>query len=167
MRESATTIPDITAAFAELVKACQATLIEQAKPVAIAFVDRKNLASNELPADLLGKQINLYALWTRMPPAEQWELMYIGQRQSHQGWARVKQHLFKVPRGTQSKLALVHDALSRGLEIGVSGVLIPGDALRLAVEEELIKSNVNGVRRAPWNVKAARRKARVGGQLVL
>ena len=96
---TASQIPDISAEFDVLVEACKRVLVDEAIPVQVSYEDRQNLANNALPTELIGRPINLYALWTRKPSENAWDLMYIGQRQSHSGLARIKQHPIQGPEG--------------------------------------------------------------------
>ncbi|WP_143599106.1 hypothetical protein [Variovorax boronicumulans] len=136
-----------------LIAAAQKRLLESA-PVLIDYADRTALEKNQLPP-LLGKsQINVYALWKRANSEEKWELMYIGQRSRQSGWSRVAQHLFSTPQGTQSKLQEVRAAIEAGAQIGVTGILIEPDSMRLSIEEELISRNSSSDSHLLWNRKA-------------
>ena len=136
-----------------LITTAQSRLLNSA-PVLIDYVDRTAQEKNLLPS-LLGKsQINIYALWKRANAEEEWELMYIGQRSRKSGWSRVAQHLFSTPPGTQSKLQEVRAAVDSGAQIGVTGILVEPDSMRLSVEEELISRNSLSDIHLLWNRKA-------------
>ena len=122
-------------------------------PHPIAYSDAVDLASNRLPSTLKTGRINVYALWVRAKGRSDWQLMYIGQRSARSGWSRVAQHLFATPKGTQSKLDSVREALNRGDCIGVTAILVTPDSMRLAVEEELIARNAAVLGGLPWNIK--------------
>ncbi|WP_371435393.1 hypothetical protein, partial [Polaromonas sp.] len=78
------------------------------------------------------------------------------QRKMKDGWPRVRQHLFKTPEGTASKLHYVRHALASAREVGVTGALVLPDSLRLAVEEEVIFRNTSTPEALPWNEKSRR-----------
>ncbi|MBT4361552.1 MAG: hypothetical protein HOB84_09690 [Candidatus Marinimicrobia bacterium] len=59
----------------------------------------------------IGNRANIYAIWSRASDSEIWEVMYIGQRTSASFEERIKQHLFKTPTGTQSKIKKVREQL--------------------------------------------------------
>jgi hypothetical protein len=136
--------------LAELVEKCRAALL-QSTPRLIAYTDIADLRNNSLPSDLVLSPINIYALWTRAEDGD-WRVKYIGQRSIKKGWSRVCEHLFWKHPKTQSKLDQVLQALLAGEEIGVTGILVTPDSLRLAVEAELISycSKDDGL---PWNQK--------------
>lgn len=136
-----------------LIATAQKRLLKSA-PVLIDYTDRTALEKNELPSLLGNSQINVYALWKRANANEEWELMYIGQRNRKSGWSRVAQHLFSTPQGTQSKLQEVRAAVEFGAQIGVTGILVEPDSMRLSVEEELINRNSLSDIHLLWNRKA-------------
>jgi hypothetical protein len=136
-----------------LIAAAEERLLESA-PVPIDYVDRKALEKNKLPLSLGNSQINVYALWKRANFEGKWELMYIGQRSRKSGWSRVMQHLFSTPQGTQSKLQEVRSAIEAGAQIGVTGILVEPDSMRLSIEEELINRNSSTDGHLLWNRKA-------------
>lgn len=139
--------------LSDLLATAQELLLEAA-PNPIDYRDRTDLANNELQSSLRDSPINVYALWKRANDSEEWELMYIGQRSYKNGWSRVKQHLFSTPKGTQSKLKEVQSAIKTGAQIGVTGILVKPDSLRLSVEEELIQRNSSSGSHLPWNQKS-------------
>ncbi len=131
----------------------------QREPILITYTDRENIESNkdkndEAIAEEIGKGANIYAIWSRKPNTDNWNTMYIGQRSKKKVIERIKQHLFKTPKGTQSKLENVRDALSNDFDIGISTILITPDPLRLSVEDQLIFSNTNSYHDLPWNNKS-------------
>jgi len=141
---------DLYLDLADLVDKCRAALLD-ATPHAIQYGDVADLKQNYLPQGLVSSPINIYALWTRAQGAD-WSLKYIGQRSSKNGWRRVTEHLFWKHPKTQSKLDNVLQALLAGEELGVTGILVSPDSLRLTVEAELIRacSRAGGL---PWNQK--------------
>ncbi|MEB5964492.1 hypothetical protein [Comamonas testosteroni] len=136
-----------------LLATAQKQLLEST-PVPIVYHDTAVLKNNQLPLSLKKSPINVYALWMRANSDEAWTLMYIGQRSRKYGWSRVAQHLFATPSGTQSKLQQVRAAIEAGAQIGVTGILIEPDSLRLSVEEELIQRNSSSDKHLLWNQKA-------------
>lgn len=146
----------LSADIADLIaKAEKLLLSPPAAPV--TYADLQDLKNNVLPPDYESRSINLYALWVRSGPAESWQCMYIGQRQQKKGWSRVREHLFHTPKGTQSKLVQLAEQLRKGCQIGVTGVLIEPDSVRLAIEEELIYRNTSSDSALPWNNKGRRK----------
>lgn len=138
--------------IADLIANAQERLLESV-PVPIDYMDRRTPEKNELPPSLGESPINVYALWRRSGPDRDWELMYIGQRSQKSGWARVKQHLFSTPQGTQSKLQEVRAAIESGAQMGVTAILVEPDSMRLSVEEELINRNSSSDGQLLWNQK--------------
>lgn len=136
-----------------LIASAQERLLATA-PCLIEYIDREALEKNVLPPPLGKTPINVYALWKRTGPDANWELMYIGQRSHRSGWARVAQHLFSTPVGTQSKLEEVRAAIQSGDQLGVTAILVELDSMRLSVEEELIKRNSSSAEHLLWNRKA-------------
>lgn len=124
------------------------------EPIPIAFAETTAPVKNELPPTLGKSPVNVYALWKRIRPGAEWELMYIGQRSQKSGWSRVSQHLFSTPKGTQSKLKEVRAAIKSGAQMGVTAILVEPDSMRLTVEEELINRNSSSADRLLWNRKA-------------
>jgi hypothetical protein len=150
---------DLSLDLSALIERCRAALIDSA-PTLISHSDLNNLRNNRLPESLITTPINVYALWSRKIGVEAWELQYIGQRTSKQGWRRVCEHLFHVYEGTESKLKRVRQALHEGQEIGVTGILVEPDSLRLTIEDELIAIITRTKGALPWN-KKSRSKVRV------
>ncbi len=136
-----------------LVAACQTALLS-GTPHTISYTDKLALQNNQLPSTIDRSPINVYALWTRRDPSEDWTVMYIGQRSFRSGWARVCQHLFSTPQGTQSKLNEVRRVIASGAEIAVTAIRVEPDSMRLAVEEELISRNSLSPDHLIWNQKA-------------
>ena len=137
----------------DLIESCRTALLDNT-PQLIEYKDVAELRNNSLPTELIVSPINVYALWTRAKGAN-WSLKYIGQRSVKKGWSRVGEHLFWKHPKTQSKLDQVLQALLAGEELGVTGILVTPDSLRLTVEAELISlSSKNGG--LPWNQKGKR-----------
>lgn len=134
------------------VLAAQAALLG-ASPIVVTYHDLEDLANNKHPDEIVGRKFNLYALWSHPSGQEDWQLMYIGERHSSAGVERLGQHLFKVPRGTQSKLAEVRAVLAAGGRMGVTAALVQPESMRLAIEEELLRRNSSLVGQLPWNKK--------------
>lgn len=120
----------------------------------MTYDDLIDLRNNQLPDSLQTSAINIYAIWTRQDNSADWRVQYIGQRSSRYGWRRVQQHLFHTPAGTQSKLGLVRDAIASGLQIGITGILVEPDFLRLSLEDELIRQETRQKGALPWNRKS-------------
>lgn len=134
------------------------TLVEQAQtallsspPIPVSHNDLENLAANQHPKEIAGRTFNVYALWSRATPQSSWKLMYIGERHSRSGLKRLEEHLFKVGKGTQSKLKEVRATLREGAQMGVTAILVKPESMRLAVEEELLQRNSLHVGQLPWN----------------
>ena len=147
----------INADLAQLIQRCKETLLHS-EPVVIAHGDLSDLRNNSLPDTLGLNPINLYALWSRKKGEGKWHLQYIGQRSAKHGWARVKQHLFHKPAGTESKLQRVREALESGHEFGVTYLLVEPDYLRLSVEDEVIRQVTEKNGALPWNKRSRGKK---------
>lgn len=152
---------ELQADLSDLLRRCKVALLE-AEPIAVTYSDLNDLRNNQLPKPLGTSPINLYAIWCRQKSSIAWTLQYIGQRSSNHGWARVRQHLFHTPAGTQSKFDLVREALMSGQEVGITGVLVDPDFLRLSLEDELIRQATRQVGTLPWN-KRSRSRVRGNG----
>lgn len=139
--------------IATFVRDCEAQLLTT-MPMSISYADKVALKNNTLPNAIELPALNIYALWLKPLGSTCWTPVYIGQRSQSQGWARVKQHLFHTHGGTQSKLHLVRKALDAGSEIGVTGILVEPDSLRLTIEDELIFRNTPAASCLPWNDKS-------------
>ena len=146
--------------ISSMIAAAQDRLVKS-EPYVIEYADKLALKNNKLPPSLAVNPINIYALWKR-EQGKTWELMYIGQRSFESGWPRVREHLFHKHPKTQSKLAKVRIALESGAEIGVTGILVQPDSMRLAIEEELICRNSQSAQHLVWNLKARAKIAKVG-----
>lgn len=146
----------LSADIADLIAKAEKLLLTP-PPSPVTYADLQDLKNNVLPTDYESRSINLYALWIRSGPAEDWKCMYIGQRQQKKGWSRVREHLFHTPKGTQSKLIQLAEQLRKGYQVGVTGVLVEPDSIRLAIEEELIYRNTSSESALPWNNKGRRR----------
>lgn len=152
---------ELQADLSDLLQRCKVALLD-AEPTTVTYSDLDDLRKNQLPDSLGTSPINLYAIWCRQKCSAAWTLQYIGQRSSNYGWARVRQHLFHTPAGTQSKLELVREALISDQEIGITGILVEPDSLRLSLEDELIRQATRQVGTLPWN-KKSRSRARGNG----
>lgn len=123
-------------------------------PTPISYIDKLALKNNNLPDTLGSSPLNVYALWEKKPGAAGWTPVYIGQRTSLYGWSRIKEHLFHVYPGTQSKLHRVKVAIESGSEIGITSILVMPDSMRLTVEDELIFRCTTADTDLLWNNKA-------------
>jgi hypothetical protein len=128
-------------------------------PASIAYTITYDLSQNvtineSVIAQEVGDDANIYAIWSRASSSNKWEVMYIGQRSKGNVIERIKQHLFKTPSGTQSKLEKVKDLVILNHYIGISTILISPDPLRLSVEDQLIFINTNNGSDLPWNNKS-------------
>lgn len=147
--------------LAKLIERCRAALLDSA-PTAINHTDLVDLRKNRLPDALRKRSINVYALWTRKKGTSLWALKYIGQRSTNSCWRRVCEHLFHVNHRTESKLERVREALRDGYEIGITGILVEPDSLRLTLEDELIRLGSRDPGSLPWNRKS---RAKVPSQV--
>ena len=84
---------------------------------------------------------NVYAILTRDPNMnDPWRPRYVGQRESSKIGERMRQHLVKRSKKTGSMLDKVKRAVSDGLIVGVSFIMVKPEALRHYVEEFVIMS---------------------------
>lgn len=146
--------------FESLVSDAETALLRRA-PATISYTDTTDFGANsQLNEDVIAREVgegaNIYALWSRARDSEEnsWQVMYIGQRTRKRVIKRIKQHLFSVPSGTQSKLEQVKQLVMNGNEIGISAVLVTPDSMRLSVEDQLIFKNTNSETDLPWNNKS-------------
>lgn len=144
--------------FDLLVSNANKSLLHRA-PASITFSNIEDLSQNatineSVIAQEVGDDANVYAIWSRASNSEKWVVMYIGQRTKDKVIERIKQHLFKTPSGTQSKIEKVKAQLSNNCTIGISAILITPDPLRLSVEDQLIFRNTNKDSDLPWNNKS-------------
>ena len=144
--------------FDTLVSDANSILLHRA-PSSITYSNPDELSKNETINDAtiaqeVGDGANIYAIWSRASNSDQWEVMYIGQRSKGKVIERIKQHLFKTPNGTQSKLAKVKELVAINHQIGISTILITPDPLRLSVEDQLIFTNTNNDSDLPLNNKS-------------
>ena len=128
-------------------------------PAKITYTNTTDLSANAPENDAVIKQeigegANIYAVWTRDKSSNPWRVMYIGQRTQQFVVERIKQHLFKTPNGTQSKIEQVTQLVQSGKEIGLSAVLVAPDPIRLSVEDQLIFRNTNSETDLLWNNKS-------------
>ena len=147
------------------------TALLKAPPVEIWFNNRENLAESEVANSAIFDRfrdagLNIYALWVRSNKNAPWILMYIGQSRASQSLERLKQHLFRVPEKTESKLAKVREEVAKGCHVGITAILVTPDSLRLCLEAELIFRNTTTATASPWNRKG-RCVAAVGPALEL
>lgn len=103
--------------ISSLIREAQAALLGST-PFLIGHHDVEDLAANNHPEEIVGFTFNIYALWSRPTTQSTWTLMYIGERHSHSGMERLAEHLFKVGKGTQSKLEEVRSILREGAQMG-------------------------------------------------
>lgn len=144
--------------FNSLISDANTALLGRA-PATIRYSDTNDLAANAqqnqaVIAQEVGEGANIYALWSRTADKDPWTVMYIGQRTSDFVIERIKQHLFKLPSGTQSKLDQVRQLVQAGKQIGISAILVEPDPMRLSVEDQLIFKNTNSETDLPWNNKS-------------
>ena len=109
-------------------------------------------ANNPNTFDSILGSFNLYAIWVNANRKD-WRPMYVGQRKRQFALQRLRQHLFKCPSATASKLHFVTAERNKGHIIGVTHALVDPDSLRLAIEEEIIYRNTRQVDDLPWNDK--------------
>jgi hypothetical protein len=129
------------------------------EPVAIKYESIDDLSLNaEMNIKALEQEVgegaNIYAIWSKESKADTWHVMYIGQRTKQFVLERINQHLFKTPKGTNSKIEHVKDLLQNGSQVGVSTILVEPDPLRLSVEVQLIFRNTDKSTQLPWNNKS-------------
>lgn len=144
--------------FGSLVSDANTALLGRA-PTAIAYTNTDDFSANAVLneaviAQEVGAGANIYAVWSRDGDANPWRAMYIGQRTQQFVVERIKQHLFKAPNGTQSKIEQVKQLVLDGQQIGITAVLITPDPVRLSVEDQLIYRNTNNQTELPWNNKS-------------
>ncbi len=144
--------------FDSLISTANKSLLHRA-PASITYTNTDDLSQNitinePVIAQEVGDDANVYAIWSRASNSDKWEVMYIGQRSKGNVIERIKQHLFKTPNGTQSKLEKVTELVALNHHIGISTILISPDALRLSVEDQLIFINTNNGSDLPWNNKS-------------
>lgn len=142
--------------ISSLVREAQAALLGST-PFLVSHRNVEDLAANNHSAEVVGLTFNIYALWSRPTPESAWTLMYIGERHSHSGLERLGEHLFKVGKGTQSKLEEVRSVLCEGAQMGVTVILVEPESMRLAIEEELLQRNSLYLGQLPWNKKGVTR----------
>jgi len=141
----------------DLLERCRTALLD-AEPTPVAHNDLKDLRNNRLPETLRSRSINVYAIWARKRGTSSWTAKYIGQRTARSCWARVCEHLFHVHAQTESKLEQVRAALHDGFEIGVTGILVEPDSLRLTIEDELIRVGSREPEALAWNTRSRARR---------
>lgn len=128
-------------------------LIETSTPTVIEYVDLVDLAKNQLPNGLTDA-VNIYSIWCRQRTSDKWRLMYIGQRVRASGWNRIREHLFKVGKGTASKLERVREEVcERNAQIGITWIHVEPESMRLAVEDELLRMHSTYINDLPWNTR--------------
>ena len=113
-------------------------------------VNKKEIGNDngKLPKEVPRKS-GIYSIWV------DGKLMYIGEvGNTLKLTGRLKQHLIKCHKKTQSKLDMVKDASEKGKEISISFIHVKPESFRLALEDELIRRKTEeGL--APWNQKSA------------
>ncbi len=102
---------------------------------------------------------NVYAIWTRDPNRGEWVPRYVGQRESSKIAERMRQHLVKRSEDTGSMLDEVKRAVSGGLAIGVSFVMVEPEELRSYVEAAILKLES----RLDWNKQGTGQAAAAEG----
>ena len=142
--------------ISSLIREAQVALLGST-PFLVSHHDMEDLAANNHLEEIVGLSFNIYALWSRPTPQSTWTLMYIGERHSHSGLERLGEHLFKVGKGTQSKLEEVRSILREGAQMGVTVILVEPESMRLAIEEELLQRNSLYLGQLPWNKKGVTR----------
>lgn len=135
---------DLSREFNALAQQAEQALLETS-PVQILNVGKD---ARESDYALLSKVLNVtggnvYAIWGKRKPTDNWFPLYIGQRKQKDLKTRLTQHLFKVHPKTESKLKRVEEYVKSGGQIGVTVILIIPDELRTSVEQRLIKNNIN------------------------
>lgn len=141
-----------------LIEQAQAALINS-PPFPVSHHDVEDLAAGTHPEGVAGRKFNVYALWSRRTAQSEWTLMYIGERHSAAGLRRLREHLFKVGKGTASKLDEVRTIVRGGAQMGVTAILVQPESLRLAIEEELLLQNSRYVGQLPWNKRGVTKLA--------
>lgn len=105
-----------------------------------------------LNEDFLGtlrNRANVYAIFIgEAGDIPNWKKMYVGERKSIGLRERITQHLICKNHQTGSALSKVKEAVASGRVIGVSLVKVDPDALRLYVEETIIRKHKAEL---PWN----------------
>ncbi|MDD9180781.1 MULTISPECIES: hypothetical protein [Aliivibrio] len=134
-------------------------LLMERDPVIIQYDDINDLSLNsnindERIKNEVVKGANIYALWVRGKSCSEWTPMYVGQRTESKIIERIKQHLFKKPKQTQSKLSKVENVVSKGSSIGITTIHVSPDPLRLSIEDQIIYQNTPTGKVLPWNNKS-------------
>jgi hypothetical protein len=144
--------------FDSLVSDADKALLRRA-PATIVYTNTTDLSANAAINEAVitqevGEGANLYALWSRDLDSDPWRVMYVGQRTRLSVIERIKQHLFKTPSGTQSKIQEVRQLVQSDKQLGLSAILVDPDPVRLSVEDQLIFRNTNTETDLPWNNKS-------------
>ncbi len=144
--------------FESLVAEANVALLDRG-PATITYTNTTDLnvnasANAAVIKEEVGEGANVYAVWSRGKDSDPWRVMYIGQRTKQFVVERIKQHLFKTPNGTQSKIEQVKQFVQSGKQIGLSAILVTPDPVRLSVEDQLIFRNTNAETDLPWNNKS-------------
>jgi len=141
--------------FVSIVSVANSLLLDRA-PSTIFYSNTTDLSENAIQNEALIRQevgdgANIYAIWSRASNDDRWMVKYIGQRSRGKVIERIKQHLFRTPSGTNSKLQKVKELVIANNQIGISTVLVLPDRMRLSIEEQLIFDNTNTENDLPWN----------------
>ncbi|GAB3570711.1 hypothetical protein GCM10027578_27600 [Spirosoma luteolum] len=107
-------------------------------------------AANQPLLNSVGRQSGVYAIWVQQgqePPA----VRYVGHADGKTARQRIRNHFIDKDSRTGSQLAQVNAALEQGHRVGFTFVVIDPPALRLYVEEVLIKQLIAGTH---WNIKS-------------
>ena len=141
-----------------LVSSSNSNLLHRA-PASITYTNANDLSQNatenkSVIEQEVGEGANIYAIWSRASNSDKWVVMYIGQRSKSKVIERIKQHLFKTPSDTESKIEKIKEHLNNNYEIGISTIFVSPDPLRLSVEDQLIFNNTDNASNLPWNKKS-------------
>ncbi len=103
--------------FNFLVSSINHNLLHRA-PASITYTNIDDLSQNvdvnkSVIEQEVGKGANIYAIWSRASSSDKWNVMYIGQRNKDKVIERIKQHLFKKPEKTQSKIEKIKELLNK------------------------------------------------------
>lgn len=146
---------DLTREFDIFVKKCKTVLINRNRIIEIKYCSAEpteSVALNLSNVSKLRRKSNIYAIWTKGPSDNVWQLVYIGQRKSDLIHARLVQHLFKKSKGTGSNLERVKIAIDHKCQIGITTAMIQPEDVRLSVEARLI-TDMKNLGHCAWNIR--------------